>query len=183
MWRNMILILAAVAFTFSTAPAGDNEAWLHVKVDEKYGDEETVRINLPLSLVESLLPLIDAEGFSRGTFVIECDELDDIDIKEIIKELKDAPDAEYVTVESDDENVRISKKDGFLLVDVDGDDEHVKIRVPFEVATSAFSGDADEIDLIALIKSLKKYGDSELVTVEEDDTTVRIWIDSKCESN
>jgi hypothetical protein len=184
MWRNMILILAAVAFTFTTAHAGDKEAWLHVKVEERNGDEETVRINLPLNLVESLLPLIDAEGLERGHLSIDCEELEDIDMKEVVKQLKDAPDAEYVTVESDDENVHIRKKDGFLEIKVESRHDNVKIKVPFEVATSIFNSDrGDEIDLIALVQTLKKYRNTDLVTVEEDDTTVRIWIDEDCDSN
>ncbi len=179
MRQNLIISVIAIALLTTPALAGSNSDWLHVSVEERGWDEETVKVNLPLDLVESLLPLIDVEGFERGRIYIDSDELEDIDIQDVVAQLKDAPDAEYVSVQGRHENVNISKKDGFLLVDVEGHHEDVKIRIPFEVATAAFTEGNGEIDLVALIKALRKHGETELVTVEEEDTTVRIWIDHK----
>ena len=40
-----------------------------------------------------------------------------------------------------------------------------------------FGGRNDEIDLIAALDALTDHADGDLVTVESDDSSVRIWID------
>ena len=39
--------------------------------------------------------------------------------------------------------------------------------------------DEDELDVVAALHALSSSGDTELVSVKDDENTVRVWIDSK----
>jgi len=41
------------------------------------------------------------------------------------------------------------------------------------------SAGKDELDIVAALRALSSYGDTELVTVKDDGNTVRIWVDSR----
>jgi len=41
------------------------------------------------------------------------------------------------------------------------------------------SGGKNEIDLVAGLRALSSQGDTELVSVKDDENTVRVWVDSK----
>lgn len=174
------LVLAA-----SLAMAGGGDRWLHVRVEEGGDDGERVRVNIPLSLVESILPHIEVDVLQHGRIDLDEileDELDgEIDVRAILEEIRNVDDAEFVTVESPHENVRISKEKGFILVHVeelDGD-ETVYVRIPLTVVDAMLVPDSNELDLAAAVRALGDYGDGDLVTVESRNEMVRIWIDDK----
>jgi hypothetical protein len=163
-----------------------SDSWLHIKVDEEGAHGESVRINLPFKMIEALLPLLDDDicetggvSFSDGRIRFECD----IDLKAVLEVVEDAQDAEYITVQRGRyETVRVAKEDGWLLVNVEEDDEDVKIRMKLEVVKACLT-DQDEIDLVAAARALRKHGEGDLVLVEGEDETVRIWVDSESSSD
>ena len=59
-WLFVLTFAAAVA----TARAEDR--WLHVKVDDTDREGEKVRVNVPLSLAEKVLPCIHAHDLRAG---------------------------------------------------------------------------------------------------------------------
>lgn len=177
------LILGIVLLAGAGARA-DDEAWLHIKVDEDRRRGESVRVNLPLSLIEELLPLVTTQidngdvTFDRGRIRIHPNKVD-LDIPAIMKALRKAQDGEYVRVESLDENVRVAKVDDKLVVHVDEDDEQVRINLRLDLIEAMATENEDEIDLVALVRALRDQGDGDLVTVVSEDEQVRIWVDNQ----
>jgi len=175
------LLIVAVA---ATGIASAQERWLHIKVVEDGHRGENVNINLPISMIEALLPMIETNDFRDGRVNIGAHLGDDvfqgIDLRKVLEALRDAPDADFVT-ESDDEDVRVAKEDGMLKIDVDSrdDDERVRVRVPLAVVDAMIAENPYEIDVLAGIRALADFGGGDLVTVESDDSTVRIWIDDR----
>ena len=55
----------------------------------------------------------------------------------------------------------------------------VEVKVPMKVVDALLSAGKDELDIVAALHALSSYGDTELVSVKDDDNTVRVWIDSK----
>lgn len=170
------LVLALMG-TFAIADAG--QQWLHIRVEESGEDGESVHINLPLNLVQTILPLIEVENIENGKLDLEIDELDGIDLCQIWTALREAEDGEYVTVESADENVRVAKKGEYLVIEVDGPDEQVDLRIRTAVVDALFSGDSGELDLVAALEVLGEEEECELITVQDGENHVRIWIDSR----
>ena len=88
-------------------------------------------------------------------------------------------DAEFVTVEEDDETIRIFRKGSRVFVNVDGRrGEKVRVELPIALVDALLSGDSDdELDMAAAMAELQKMGSGEIVRVEDGKDTVRIWID------
>jgi hypothetical protein len=105
------------------------------------------------------------------------------------RELRDTGDAEFVTVEGDDENVKISREGDIIRIEVqdhsprraeaeEGENETVYVKVPVSVVDALLSGDGEELNIRDALEELKdERGD--IVTVEGGDTDVRIWIDER----
>jgi hypothetical protein len=180
----LVLTMAAIA----AAPVrAQEDSWLHIRVVDREGDAEQVRINLPLKLIESLIPLIntgDDRGdvhLSNGRIHFDCKDLEDIDLRALLEAVRGAEDAEYVTVQGRHENVRVAKEKGDLVINADNQDEHehVRVRMRMNIVEAMLKADKDELDLVAMVQALRDQGEGELVSVESDEETVRIWIDKK----
>ena len=178
MKQKWITLALMVCLTAGTALAGADGHWLHVRVDEKGDNGEKVNVNIPLSVVLAILPAIETDDFRGGRINIGRGEIEDVDLHAVLQAFKDAPDADFVTIEGRDESVRVSKERGFLLVSVDGDGEHVRVRFPLDVVDALLSGADDELDLLAALDALADHGGGDLVTVETDDESIRVWIDT-----
>jgi hypothetical protein len=60
-----------------------------------------------------------------------------------------------------------------------GKTETVDVSVPLTVVDALLSGGTDELDLVAAVRALGTLGDTVLVTVEDQKSKVRIWVDSR----
>ncbi|HEV2287666.1 MAG TPA: hypothetical protein VGR81_01795 [Candidatus Acidoferrales bacterium] len=171
--------LAALCLS-GAALAAPPSRYLHVRVDDA-SNQEKVRVNIPLSLVETVLPAINHGQFHGGE--IDCGDLraNGVDLRMILDAVKNTPDGEFVTVQAPDKDVRVAKSNGNLLVHVIDKNEKKKVDVtiPWAVAQALSSGSDKQINIEAAIEALEKAGDTTLVTVADEDQTVRVWIDSR----
>jgi hypothetical protein len=182
MFKLRFAILAGILLAgIQSALAAEGERWLHIRVESTKGDGETVRVNVPLSMAEKVLPAIKSKDLSEGRIKIQ-NHVKDVDIRALLQAVREAPDNEFVTVQSKEENVRVAKSEGYLLVRVQEGEtgaEKVEVTLPLSVVDAMLSGPPDELDIAAGIRALQQHGDSELVRVTEKDETVRIWVDTK----
>jgi hypothetical protein len=162
--------------------AGPTERYLHVRVqDSKEG--ESVSVNVPLSMAQAILPTVNKGKLHNGVVKIDNAEMNDIDVKALLEAIKNAPDNEFVSVKQKDEDVRVAKQGGNLVVHViqkDKDAEKVDITVPMKLVDALLSNVKDnEVDVAAALKALSDAGsDALLVTVQSATEHVRIWVDS-----
>jgi hypothetical protein len=187
-WTAFAVLGLAVALV-AAAPlaAQEQERWLHVRVEErdsKGAPSETVRVNLPLSVVEKVLPAVKVNRLEQGRLKLSELRIHEVDVRGVLEAVRGAKDGEFVTVESQKENVRVAKQGGYLIVQVretrEGEKhERVDVKMPFSVVDALLSGGKDELDILAGIRALKAHGDAELVTVKERRSSVRVWIDTK----
>ncbi|HXY41509.1 MAG TPA: hypothetical protein VEQ10_17665 [Vicinamibacteria bacterium] len=202
--RKSIVVggLVLAALTAALAAAQTNTAWLHVRVDEAQKSSK-VRVNLPMTVVDAVVKatpdLIEEHGKvnfgeHHGMKLADC--------RRAWKQLMAAGDAEFVTVESEDENVRVQRKGDLVIVYADhkgrpaktakaeaeaGKPEaegkgkgpgEVRIEVPVSLVDALLSGEGEEVNLqAALAEVQKRRGD--IVRVHDTDADVRIWIDDQ----
>jgi len=182
--RTAALTIAMLAvFGLSAVPAAASDLWLHVRVEDNGRDAEEVSINVPMQMVEAFLPMIEIDEFRGGRIQLDDwdnDEFGGLDLREVLEALQQAPDTDFVTVKSHDEEIRVSKEGGLLIVRVDDrhDDEQVRITLPLDVVDALLGGEPDELDLLAAIQRLSEYDGGDLITVQSRDESVRVWIDS-----
>jgi hypothetical protein len=199
------LALSAVAFLPSSTLAqssSKSDQWIHVRVESKDSRGETVRVNVPIEMAEKVLPAINHDQLQGGKIHFDNAHLNDIDLHTLLDAVRTAKDGEYVTVQSNENNVRIAKMAGYLYIHVteknhedkaakksEGKEAPVKsaaakeskveIKIPMKVVDALFSAGKDELDVVAALHALSSNGDTELVNVKDDENTVRIWIDSR----
>jgi hypothetical protein len=195
--RHLLPVIAFLAATFLYAPlntqaqtstsqsstSAHGERWLHVRVISTNSKGETVRVNVPLDLAEKVLPAIDHDRLHNGKVRIGCMDCDGVDVRTLFEAVRTAKDGEYVTVQSNDADVSVMKKDGQMLVHVHdknkSKDSRIEVKVPMKVVEALLSGSKDELDIVAGLHALASQGDVELVSVKDDENTIRVWLDSK----
>lgn len=180
---------AKTVFAASLARASQNaqnsNRWIHVRVLNKEANAETVRVNVPLELAEKVLPTISHKNLHNGRVPIGG-HIHDVDFRALLEAVRSSRDGEFVTVESKDNDVRVAKQAGYLIVHVvEHGREHlrrnhqVEVRMPLAVVDALLSGASNELDLVAGIRALATQPDMELVSVHDGENTVRVWLDSK----
>jgi hypothetical protein len=182
--------VAVAAPAAKSASSPSSNKWLHVRVEDGEGAKaERVHVNVPLSLAEAVIPAINVDNFRNGKIHVDLDgsdnHLQDVDIRKILEALRDTKDGNFVTVEGAGDNVQVAKQGGYLVAKVrEGKEGGSKVdaRIPFEVVDALLSGDKDELNLAAAVRALGEHGDGVLVTVDDQKSKVRIWVDSKNES-
>ncbi|HYL86409.1 MAG TPA: hypothetical protein VE263_19450 [Candidatus Angelobacter sp.] len=159
------------------------DRWLHVRVISTDAKGETVRVNVPLELAEKVLPAVNHDRLHDGKVRIDSSHLDDIDLHTIMEAIRTAKDGEYVTVQGTENDVRVAKENNHLIIHVvdKGNSKkcQVEVRVPMKVIDALLSAGKDELDLVAALHALSAQGDMELVSVKDNENTVKVWLDSK----
>jgi hypothetical protein len=155
------------------------ERWLHIRVVEREAGGERVKLDLPLETLPGLLPLIQIDELRGGSIGVEDLHLDGIDLNAILRALHDSADEEFISVKGPDEEIRVAKENGFLLVRVEhrGEPERVRVRLPMEVVDALVSNEPGRLDLAAAVEALGRSAAADLVTVESPEGTVRVWVD------
>jgi hypothetical protein len=180
--KTLAWTLAAVMC--SAMAAADESLWLHVKVDDAGGAK--VNVNLPISLVEKAMPMIPAGDWRGGHININGDVNWTIsDLRELWREVRATQDMTFVTVQDRDEDVKVWKEGDYLMVKVlenDGEGAEVNVRIPARVVDALLGGDGEEFDFRAAISALAAEGEGELVTVNDNNDRVRVWVDSSAEA-
>lgn len=200
-----VLALALVPASGAVAQTGA-PAWLHVRVEEA-AKASKVNVNLPMTVVEAVLKASPEILEEHGKVKIgDHHGMSLADMRRAWKELSAAGDAELVTVESEEDNVRVARKGDLVLVYVDhkpgarkakaeaepgaakgekaakaekteGPGE-VRVEVPVSLVDALLSGEGDTVNLQAAVNELKKRR-GDIVRVHDEDSHVRIWIDEQ----
>ena len=179
--KHKLVILAAIVVLVAaqTALAQDTNRWVNVHVTENES-HTNVEVHLPLSLVLTVLRNVDVENFHGGRVDLDIDEDVDINLPEILAAVKDAPDGKFVTVTSDEADVNVHKQGGTLYINVNQkEDEMAKVEVtmPMELMDALRFGEQNTLDVAALLQSLDKLPNGELVKVTSNEANVRVWVE------
>lgn len=180
----------------------NSEQWIHVRVESREDQNQTVRVNVPVDMAVKVLPAIKNKNLCDGKVHIDSAHMDDVDLHTMLDAVRTAKDGEYVTVQSKEDDVRVAKNAGYLYIHVvekkphdkgaktsegkdstsrpsEAKESTVEVKVPMKVVDALLSAGKNELDVVAALRALSGYGNTELMTVKAHDNTVRVWIDSK----
>lgn len=172
------IVLSCTAAVFAQTP------WIHVDVDESGEDAAHVEVHLPLSVVRIAMEAAPEKIVSNGQLHLSHVDRDlDIEsLRRLWRELRDAGDAEFVTVEEADETVRVRREGDYVLVDVEDrlgeSPEQVHIEIPVTVVDALFSGEGETLNVADALSELSTER-GEIVRVDDGKSRVRIWIDER----
>ena len=180
---GLALLTVAAPVPVSPGQAAQSERWIHIRVENAEAKGEMVRVNVPLTLAERVLPTINNDRIHNGKLRINQANVNGVDLHALLDAVRSARDGEFVTVQGTTGDVRVAKNAGYLQVHVrevkEGTPKRVEVRVPLTVVDALVSAGGNELDLVAGVRALATQGDTELATVKDGKSTVRIWLDSK----
>lgn len=178
------LALAATTLTlFVALPALAVErsggAWLHIAIDEAPPRGATVRINLPLPLVEAAVALLPAAEAGRARVVFDDADVSLAELAATWRRLGDRS-GKLLSVEEPGRRTVVSRRGGFLVIDSrdrrHGDDR-VVVRLTAPVVDALLAGPGDTLDLAAALRALATAGAGKITADTDGGDRVRIWID------
>jgi ribonuclease HI len=176
-----LALSAAILLIATLAMAATATRYLHVKVTNPTS-HELVRVNVPLTLAEKIIPAINHGELRNGKIHIGNMNADNVNVRAILDALKTAPEGEFVTVQNTGDDVRVAKEHGQVVVHVidKNSKENVDVTVPWDVVEALVSDTTEnQLNVEAAIKALQNVGDTTLVRVSGSDENVRVWIDSR----
>jgi hypothetical protein len=184
----MLLAASSVQMVAAQTASSSQERWLHVRVDSTDSDGDTVRVNVPISLAEKVLGAVDQHRIHNGRINIGRGDLNGVDLRAMLEAVRAAKDGEFVTVTSREQDVRVAKKDGVLLVHAldkhnSKGEQNVDVKIPLNVVDALLAHGSQELDIAAAIHVLAATGDTEIVSVKDGNNTVRVWLDTKSSSD
>ena len=172
--------LLVLGLALPAAAAGKSAPWLHLRVTGAEGAER-VNLNVPFSLAEGLIDMADANSFTADLQSELPNGMSLDDIRQAWKDLKHGG-QEFLNVDSEKEQVRMAVEGDALSLRVselvDGlMTEKVRVRVPSRVVDALLSGQGEELDLRAALDELKDAKVGEILSVDDGDESVRLWIE------
>lgn len=183
MTRGLRIVLAASALCGPLAASSwaENVAWLHVRVEEPHRDSR-VSVNLPLSVVEAALRAAPEKIACEGRIHLGRHEGPSVcELRRLWKELRATGDAELVSIDAEDETVRVARAGDLVQLRVTkaGRREQVRVDLPVSLVDALLSGDDEGLDLAAALVEVRKLR-GEIVRVSDDrEGSVRVWIDEQ----
>ena len=131
---------AKAAQSTSSATTEKGERWLHVRVICTTGKGDTVRLNVPLELAEKVLPAVNHDRLHNGKVRIDSSDINDVDLRALVDAIRTAKDGEYVTVQGNDNDVRVAKEGNHLIIHVvdkgASKKSQVEVKVPMKVRST-----------------------------------------------
>jgi hypothetical protein len=180
-----LLVFTVLAALPAAADARGGQAWLHLAVDEAPPGSATVRVNLPVALVEAVLALVP-EAEAREVRVA----FDDTDVS--LAELERAwrrlgnRSGRLLTVDEPERTTILSRRGGSLVIDSrdrrHGDDR-VVVRIAAPVVDALLAGPGDSLDFAAAVRAMAAAGAGEVTARSDDGDRVRLWVDRSPEQN
>jgi hypothetical protein len=176
--RNLLALALMVVSLVGPLSAQKKDPWFHVEVKENRAEPEYVKVNLPMSMVDVALNAIKDKKFYRGHLKLPTDDISVADMRKIWSELKKAGNAEFVTVQQKNETVHVAKEGNYILVKItEGKKPKVDLKVPVGVVDALLAGSGDELDIKGALVAMQKQNAGEILTMNDNETQVRIWID------
>lgn len=174
------LALVSVFCLFAVGAQAAAKEWLHINVHDTKGDEEKVRINIPVSLIEVMLPLVEEKAIEDGKIRMNDKDFRVSDLRKMWNSVKTEGDSEFLSVEKKGQNVRVFTQGHFLMVQSDENSRSkINIKIPMAVVDAMLSGEGESLNLVAGVKALRDSGVRDLISVDDDKTQVMVWIDDK----
>ena len=176
-----LALCSAILLVATLAVGASATRYLHVKVTNPT-THELVRVNVPLTLAEKIIPAINHGELRDGKIHIGHMDADKVNVRAILDALKTAPEGEFVTVQNTGDDVRVAKEHGQVVVHVidKNSKETVDVTVPWDVVEALVSDTTEnQLNVEAAIKALQNVGDTTLVRVSGSDENVRVWVDSR----
>ncbi len=176
----LMILAVALAAPASLSSASDDLLWLRVEV-MSHGEKGTrMKVNVPLSLMEVVIESVDGASLFEKMHGLDAGQ-GHIDIRKMWQSIRDMNVDEFLTIESEKENVKVYKDRDFFRVDVrnNAEGEEVEIKVPLSLMDYLFEKQHARFDFQELVSALRLHAPLQVVRVEGKGESVSVWIEER----
>ena len=176
----LALTLPLLALAGGRAAASDDDIiWMRVQVNDQGGEHTKVRVNLPLSLIEVVVDSID-----RREFMAELEgKHPSLDIPKLWRQIRGMEGDEFVTVESDQEHIRVWKDKDFFRINVraeKSEEASVEVQIPLVVMDYLFDNLKEKtFSFQEMVEKLRGHLPLTLVQARHGEEHVKIWLEEE----
>lgn len=173
-------LLVGVTMTAGPAGAQETQSWLHVQIEGKDDETGNIAVNLPLQAVGAVMAMAPDNIISPNGRLVVAEEhgVSVSDIRHVWQSVKDAGNAEFITLTAEERTVRIGRAGDQIEVRVEHDDETVRIDLPLVLVDALLSGEGETLDVAAAIDQLSTLR-GDIVRVTEEERQIRVWVDEQ----
>ena len=173
-------LLVGIAVTTALTGAQEAQSWLHVQIERGGDNEGNVAVNLPLQAVGAVMAMAPDNIISSDGRLVVAEEhgLSVSDIRQAWQGIKDAGDAEFVTLREEERTVRVARAGDQIEVRVEGDDETVRVDLPLALVDALLSGEGETLNVAAALDQLSTLR-GDIVRVTEEERQIRVWVDNQ----
>ena len=172
-------LLLAGSPTASAVAAEDGPVvWMKVEVNQENAENAHVKVNIPLSMIEVFVDSVDKRQF-LGHFESSHPGLD---LANVWRQVRDAPMDDFVTIETDEENVRVWKDSEYFRVDVQEPgypEPNIRIKLPLAVMDYLFDPEQSTLSFQEMVQSLRGSLPLTLLEANKEGESVRIWLEEE----
>ena len=187
-WAAAAALAVGIGAGVGLAAPSDGK-WIHIRVVDGDDRATNVKVNMPVSALISMADAIEDDHFKSGHVQIGHEGIDAAKLREVWQSVRNAKDMDFITVESDDEVVKVAKSGRFMIARVHDpregkgpDGEQVQLRVPLEVVDALLDAPDGQFNVKSALEALASQHSGELVTVTDGSSRVRIWIDDRADT-
>ena len=116
-WVAAAALAVGVGAGIGLAAPADGK-WIHIRVVDGDDRQTNVKVNMPVSALISMADAIQDEHFKGGHVRIGEDGIDAAKLRDAWQSVRNARDMDFITVESDDETVKVAKSGRFMIARV-----------------------------------------------------------------
>jgi len=181
LWVGALLV--GIVVTAALTNAQEAQSWLHIQIEGGGDNDENVAVNLPLQAVGAVMAMAPDDIFSSDGRLVVAEQhgLSVSDVRLAWQGIKNAGDAEFVTVSHEKRTVRFARAGDQIEVrveDVEDNNETVRVDLSLALVDALLSGEGETLNIAAALDLLSTLR-GDIVRVTEEERQIRVWVDDQ----
>ncbi len=169
MKKSMLIALIRSGFFVTAAQAAQPMIHVSIRGVVEGAEDQDIRVQVPIAMLESFRPAI-TDALSQAQM-----DGKEIDFRALWQEIKAAGPNEYVSINNEDGNIKVSTTETHLVIKGDQGGDVFDVKLPLALGDALLAG--EQVDFEALMAALDGLQGQDLVNVDTADAQIRVWIE------
>lgn len=178
LWMGTLLVGIIVPVALTSAQ--EAQSWLHLQIEGGGDNEGNVAVNFPLQAVGAVMAMTPDNIISPDGHLVVAEEhgLSVSGLRQVWQGVKDAGNAEFVTLREKKRIVRVARAGDQIKILIQHEDETVRVDLPLALVDALLSGEGETLNVAAALDQLNTLR-GDIVRVTEEERQIRVWVDEQ----
>jgi len=173
-------LLVGIIVTVALTSALEAQSWLHLHIEGGGNSEGNVAVDLPLQAVGAVMAMTPDNIISPDGHLVVAEEhgLSVSGLRQVWQGVKDAGNAEFVTLREEKRIVRVARTGDQIKIRIQHEDETVRVDLPLALVDALLSGAGETLNVAAALDQLNTLR-GDIVRVTDEERQIRVWVDEQ----